>query len=529
MRIFIQLLLIVNGWTNSQDIDLPDPFKHFGNQLSFKNNSIKWVKNFANTAEVNSQYLKALHAWFYLYKNNNEDSKFRIDKILVKTNQSISRLLFLAHSQQLHKLTLNFNEQQDLNEFFDYFKFRHGIYTNQSISKDDFPYNKYVISESYFQQHKFQEQLIFLNVNHHDPYGILAYHKVRTEAILNDCKLNQHIPDEVDVFFKSHLKIFHRSAFPSRKKQLLMDIEQLEFLLRTTNYIPDMNTLNSYPYLVLTMMTKRTFQWNDSTWNLFLQLLQNPFWQPKIKSEFAKNNHLNQSLQQVLYLLNHQSISNQNIKQRTSIVNNIKFTHDADWPSPLLKTIFNAAYNINTAKSEILSVSWANIKTPFVYDLFTNELILSYESITWSKKIWSLVLARNHFHYQLLQRALKINSKNQKLIPIWILDSISNVKTQWTPEIHGMNLSQTSNLSLYPLSYSSLHNSIRNHNRKSLFFAYHWQCRQIGTLLFKDYKSMEIVKILASTNTFNTESQFYNTMSKLFGGSPKDLRSVFAQ
>lgn len=532
MKAFIQIILLSIGWANQVDVTLPNSFKNFGNQPLFKSNSIKWVKAFAKTSEENSQYLKALHAWFYLYKNKDQEAKSRIENILKATNQRIARLLFLKHSKQLYKLSLNAREQQHLREFFDYFTFRHGIHTNSSVTKQDFAYNKYILSESYFHHQNYEDQLLFLKMNHSDPYGILAYHKLRTKAVLNEHKLKQYIPDTIDIFFKSNLEIFHHNSFLNVKKNIVVDPEQMDFLVKTSKYTPDEMTLNLYPYLVLSMMTKQTFQWNKSTWNAFLKLLNNPFWQPKIKSHFEKYYHLKDTLRQVSYLLNPYHTKS-NIKKHsqatTSIVNNIKLIHDPYWPSPLLKTIFDSVKALNTSKAVALTVSWENLKTPFIFDILTNELVLSYRSITWSKEKWISVLKRNYFHFQLIQHALTLSAESGQLIPLWILDSISNVKTAWTPEQHGLNLNQTKNLSIYPLSYSSLNNSIRNIKRPSLFFAYHWQCIQIGKILFTRKKTKNILDILSTNNTFTTDSEFIKTMSKLFNSTPENLRAVLTE
>ena len=254
--------------------------------------------------------------------------------------------------------------------------------------------------------------------------------------------------------------------------------------------------VKKYPYLILSLLTKSQFVFSPNYWDAFLRILNNPFWLPKVKHVVNNNLHLQSSLKPNLSYLFPKLFSEINNLAPQNLIHTepgVKFIYSNNLPMPLLNRAVSASKKLNFNPRVVLPIRWSNLTVPFVFDPIESELIVSTQSVFWSEDIWRAVLIRNRLYLRLLSYSLRSENAKEPLPALWLIDSIVNSQTIWTPSLHGLNYKQVQHLALFPLSMTSLYKSSRNRARKNLFYAYHWQCKKIGELLFNSMKLSEIL------------------------------------
>lgn len=533
MRLLLLIVFFSSTYAFQLDTQhLPNPFNQFGNQPMFSLNSMGWVKEVAESAYSKRKFQTALHAWFYLYRNNHPTAHDKIEQLLVKMNKPLLRYLFLAHTNHLHKITLDQNSINELKLLFEYLILREKLHKGFVIPYNEFIQNKYSLSEYYYHQNRFDDQLIFLNYGHEDPFGVLSYHKLRTSAVRNKHVLIQNISDKIDDFFRPQLEslqALNGLLEKTNEEPIIMDPEHIEFLSISKSVEVSSKQLIDYPYLIFALLSRDYFEWNTPRWASFIKLLKNPYWHSKFQQTIDQNNVLKQQIGTIVaYFANKTFSPIPNTHLEKTIKNGFEFQFNNNWPKPFINTFMTAAANIPKRRRQVLKIEWADIKMPFLFNVFQNQLIVSYESLTWSLDIWKSVLERNYLYFSILRHFLSNSSRS--IPPLWLVDCLVNYKSSWSPSLHGMDITQTKHLAMYPLTLNSMFNAIRNMNRRSLFFVYHWQTTQIGSLMFRDKTVNELLQSFKRINSnFNSTTELIALLSELYGIKQSELMAQFDQ
>ena len=538
MKVIVSFLLTLGSICYSFESQfLPNPFTSFGQQEIFEVNSPKWIEQFALKASSKQQHLKALHAWCYLLRINYPQSKIKIISLLDLLNKPLLKYVFLAHYKSIENLNLKGELKRDIYQFLEYLKIREKTFRGLLINENEFKSNKYALSEYYYQKLELTNQKYYLNHRHKDPFNVFDYHRIRSLALSNAHNhSNQTILSINNDYFSPHVTTLDQLNYgldDSDISPILIDAEHISFLIQNQNFIPSLKLIKKYPYLLLSLITRPNFILTNNHWKIFLTLLQNPFWTQKIKFIINKHSHLKSTLGSNLHYIFPKIYSEANpniIHNKTLRISGFKIHYSNHTPKVLLNSVINAAKGLNVNLSTTLPIRWLNIKTPFIFDPIESELIVSTKSIFWSDDMWKAVLLRNQMYHKILKQNLTPISLNEPLPPLWLLDSIVNSKTKWSPSIHGVNYKQAQHLSLFPLTLYSLYNYSRNRSRKNLFFAYHWQCKKLGEILFKSMELSEILnKIKYLQISQNNPSLLYQKLSIYFDTSLKELKNLIPQ
>ena len=177
----------------------------------------------------------------------------------------------------------------------------------------------------------------------------------------------------------------------------------------------------------------------------------------------------------------------------------------------------------------MLNIRYLDINVPFIFDLIESELIVSTKSIFWSKELWQKVILRSKLYLQIINNSLIQDTFDDALPPLWLIDSVVNSKSRWSPSLHGLNLNKY-NIYLYFRFHWIPYNSTRNRSRKNLFYAYHWQCQKIGETLFDSFELSEIVNKIQQLNISQTNPPLlYQKLSIYFNASIEQLKTLIPQ
>ena len=539
MKVLISFLFIfrILSFSYSPDLKfLPNPFLALGENEIFHQNSLKWIEKFALNSMKKMHYQKALHAWCFLLKRNHPLANQNIISLLDKLNKPTLKIIFLVHYDDLNNLDLDYESKENVYDLLDYLVIREKLFRGMTISDQEFQSNKYTLSEYFYQRGELENQKLYLQNEHLDPYQILDYHRLRSKALSSQFKLQNSVTKSINDYFLPHVETFNQLNYgleSQNNDNILMDAEHLGFLIRTSDYTPPAHLVNKYPILVLDLLTLSKFTFTSDYWDAFLKLLNNPFWLPKINLVINDNLNLRNSLGLSLSYIFPKVFSfptNPTSQTLTRRESEIKFIYSNHLPDMLLNRAIDASKTLQSKLGIILPVRWANLSVPFVFDPIDCKLIVSTQSIFWSKDVWRTVLMRNRLYLRLLKYNLTTGSSTELLPPLWLIDSIANSKTSWNPSIHGLNYKQVQYLSLYPLSLKSLYKSSRNRARKNLFYAYHWQCTKIGELLFGSMKLSEILnKIQQLQVSSDNPRMLYHRLSIYFNTPINQLHKLIPQ
>tara|TARA_B100000674_G_scaffold499195_1_gene542646 strand:- start:4582 stop:6195 length:1614 start_codon:yes stop_codon:yes gene_type:complete len=537
MKVLVSFLFIFTTLHYSLDLELlPNPFSLMGNQETFIKNSSRWVEQFALNSTENNQYKKALHAWCYLQRFDHPTAKNNIISLLDRLNKPLLKIIFIAHYDGLESLNLDYDSKQNVKQFLNYLILREKLFRGMRVSKNEFQSNKYSLSEYFYQRNELTNQKYYLQNKHLDPYQIFNYHRLRSRAIKAKFRLRNETLIIKNDYFLPHAKTFNQFNYGldnGDKNQILMDAEHLSFLIRTTDYVPPDNLVKKYPYLILSLLSKSQFVFTSNYWDAFLKILSNPFWLPKVKHVVNNNLHLQHSLKPSLSYLFPKLFSEITHLDPQNLIHTepgIKFIYSSNLPTPLLNRAISASKKLNFNPKFILPIRWSNLTVPFVFDPIESELIVSTQSVFWSEDVWLAVLLRNKLYLRLLNYILRSVNAEEPLPALWLIDSIVNSKTIWTPSLHGLNYKQVQYLSLFPLSLTSLYESSRNRARKNLFYTYHWQCKKIGELLFNSMKLSEILNKLEQLKVSSENPRMlYQRLSIYFNAPIEQLHNLIPQ
>ena len=215
---------------------------------------------------------------------------------------------------------------------------------------------------------------------------------------------------------------------------------------------------------------------------------------------------------------------------KTLLMPGFKLHYSTDIPSLLLNNVTYATKDLNFDHSNILSIRWLDIKIPFLFDPIQSELMVSKQSIFWSTEVWQKVILRNQLYNQILNQILKSINPTEPVPPLWLIDSIVNSISHWSPSVHGVSYKKAQHLSLFPLTLNSLYNSSRNRSRTNLFYAYHWQCQKIGESLFNSMKLSEILNKIRYLDISKDNPQLlYQRLSIYFNTPIIELKNLIPQ
>ena len=536
MKVIIYFLILSISINYAVETEfLPNPFLTFGQQKTFETNSSKWVEQFGLTADSQKQHFKALHAWCYLHRNGHSKYKNKIINLLDRLKKPLLKYLFIALYDNLDNTNLKGGLKRDVHQFLDYLVFREKIFRGLKVDKSSIRNNEYALSDFYYHQFDMNNHKFYLSKNRKDPFNIFKYHRLRlTLYDKNNKSKNSRNLSIGNDFFSAHINLISHldnDLDSQDTKPNLIDAEHINLLIRTQNYIPNLSIISKYPYLLLSLIGKSEFVFTDDHWKIFLKLLQNPFWTKRIKFMIDRYSHPKSKLRRNLgFLLPHIFSDNSHyiISTKVHTESGVKLHYSDDTPNFLLNNVLHAVKNIDS--SIVLSIRWLNIKVPFIFDPIESELIISTKSIYWSADVWKKVILRNRLYLKILEQQLDSANPNKPLPPLWLIDSIVNSISNWSPQIHGVKYEQAQHLSLFPLSISSLYNSARNKSRPNLFYAYHWQCRKIGQALFSEMNLSEILNKVRHIKISPDKPQLlYQRLSVYFNTPINELKNLIPQ
>ncbi len=536
MKFLINLLFVTNTFSYIINTELlPNPFISFGQQEIFKTNSPKWIEKFALKASNKKEYYKALHAWCYLFRINYPQSKKKIIWLLDKLRKPLLKYIFLAHYTDLKRLDFEQHSKKYIYLFLEYLVIREKMFRGIPIEESEIRANKYALSEYFYQKMEFKNQEYYLIHDHMDPFEIFDYHQIRTKILHSYGNKKDNTISNND-YFLAHLKTIDKLNYgleEGDKNLILIDAEHVSLLIHTQNYTPHIKIVKKYPYLLLSLLTQPNFILTDDYWDIFLKLIKNSLWTPKIKFIINNNSHLKHTLGKNLRYLFPEMFSkiNKDTKNyQTYVISGVQFFYSDYFPRPLLNNAVSAVKELNLRLFPMLNIRYLDINVPFIFDLIESELIVSTKSIFWSKELWQKVILRSKLYLQILNNSLIQDTFDDALPPLWLIDSVVNSKSRWSPSLHGLNFEQVQHLSLFPLSLDSLYNSTRNRSRKNLFYAYHWQCQKIGETLFDSFELSEIVNKIQQLKISQTNPPLlYQKLSIYFNASIEQLKTLIPQ